>query len=241
MIKRIVFLAAFGMLPATGYSMHIAEGFLPPQWCAIWAVLFLPFLYRGLQQIKNMVENNSKTKLLFAVVSAFVFVLSALKLPSVAGSSSHLTGVALGAILLGAPAMSVTGLIVLLFQALLLAHGGLTTLGANAFSMSVVGAFVAIGVYKMVSKLKIPRRAGIFLAAFFSNLTIYICTSFQLALAFQTETISIADNLVKFLSVFAVTQLPLAIVEGIITLFVFQLILKYSRSEMASVNPEFYE
>lgn len=216
--------------------MHIAEGFLPPGWCFIWFVLFIPFLYRGFQEIKKKVGIDSKTKLLFAVVSAFVFVLSSLKLPSIGGSSSHLTGIALGAILFGAPAMSVTGLIVLSFQALLLAHGGLTTLGANAFSMSVVGAFVAIGVYKIVSKLSVPRRSGIFLAAFFSNISIYLFTSFQLALAFQSETSGLTDNLIKFLSVFAVTQLPLAVVEGIITLFVFQLIVKYSSDEITAVN-----
>ncbi len=57
-----------------------------------------------------------------------LFVLSALKLPSVTGSCSHPTGVGLAAILFGPTAASVLGLIVLLFQALLLAHGGLTTI-----------------------------------------------------------------------------------------------------------------
>jgi cobalt/nickel transport system permease protein len=52
--------------------------------------------------------------------------------------------------------MSLIGCIVLLFQAVLLAHGGLTTLGANTFSMAVVGPFVAFGVYKLINKLKVP-------------------------------------------------------------------------------------
>ena len=54
-----------------------------------------------------------------------------------------MTGTGLGAILFGPAAMSVLGLIVLLFQAVLLAHGGLTTLGANTFSMAVAGPFVS--------------------------------------------------------------------------------------------------
>ncbi len=62
-----------------------------------------------------------------------MFVLSALKIPSVTGSCSHPTGVGLGAIMFGPSVMFVLGTIVLIFQALLLAHGGITTLGANAF------------------------------------------------------------------------------------------------------------
>ena len=76
--------------------------------------------------------------MLIAMVDAFAFVLSALKIPSVTGSCSHPTGVGLVAILFGPLVMSVLGLIVLIFQALLLAHGGITTLGANTFSMAVV-------------------------------------------------------------------------------------------------------
>ena len=62
-----------------------------------------------------------------------MFVISSLKIPSVTGSCSHMTGTGLGAILFGPTAAGVLGLIVLLFQAILLAHGGLTTLGANTF------------------------------------------------------------------------------------------------------------
>ena len=67
-----------------------------------------------------------------------MFVISSLKIPSVTGSCSHMTGTGLGAILFGPTAAGVLGLIVLLFQAILLAHGGLTTLGANTFSMAIV-------------------------------------------------------------------------------------------------------
>ena len=66
--------------------------------------------------------------MILGLSGAFVFILSALKIPSVTGSSSHPTGVGLGSILFGPLAMSVVGSIVLLFQAVLLAHGGLTTL-----------------------------------------------------------------------------------------------------------------
>jgi len=227
-------------IPIYGFGMHIAEGFLPKEWAGIWTIIFIPFLIIGYQKLKKQIERVPKTKLLFAVVCAFVFVLSSFKIPSVAGSSSHLTGIALGAILFGASSMSVAGLIVLLFQALLLAHGGISTLGANAFSMAVVGAFSAVWVYKFSRFLRLPQGLAVFIAAFVSDVLIYVSTSGQLALAFQSSSQSFLENMTKFLSVFAVTQLPLAIVEGIFTVVAFRMIAKYSKQELKVLNPSLY-
>ncbi|MBP8791718.1 MAG: energy-coupling factor ABC transporter permease [Lutibacter sp.] len=236
-MKKIGVFICLVLLSFKAFSMHIAEGFLPKEWAAFWVLVFLPFLITGFRNLKKQLEEVPKAKLLFAVVAAFVFVLSSFKIPSVAGSSSHLTGIALGAILFGASTMSVAGLIVLLFQALLLAHGGITTLGANAFSMAVVGAFSAVWVYKLAVKLKMSQWASVFLAAFVSDVLIYVATSVQLALAFQSETHSFLDNAIKFMSVFAVTQVPLALIEGVFTAFVFRLLLDYSKTELAIINP----
>lgn len=98
------------------------------------------------------------------------------------GSCSHMTGTGLGAILFGPSTVSILGIIVLLFQAILLAHGGLTTLGANTFSMAIAGPFVAYGIYLLCRKCKVNKMAGIFLAAFLGDLFTYCVTSIQLAL-----------------------------------------------------------
>jgi len=226
------------LLPAASYGMHIAEGFLPVQWAVIWWVVYLPFFALGLKRVSRIMKKNSSAKLLFAVIGAFVFVLSSLKIPSVAGSSSHLTGIALGAILFGASTMSVIGFIALLFQALLLAHGGLTTLGANAFSMAVCGAFVAVWVFKLLKQMKAPQWLTIFLASFLSNMAIYSCTSMQLAGAFHSQGAPFTENLIKFLSVFAVTQLPLALLEAVFTIFAFRFMYKMSYSDIIIINPQ---
>ena len=136
--------------PIQSSAMHIMEGFLPPTWSIIWTVLFIPFFLVGLKSINKIVKEQPKKKLLLALCGAFVFVLSALKIPSVTGSCSHPTGVGLGAILFGPNVMAVLGVIVLLFQAILLAHGGLTTLGANAFSMAIVGPIVSFFTFKIL-------------------------------------------------------------------------------------------
>lgn len=109
------------------------------------------FIY-GLISIRRTVSDNPQNKVLLAFSGAFIFILSALKIPSVTGSTSHPTGVGIGTALFGPGVISVLGTICLLFQALLLAHGGITTLGANAFSMAVVGPFVGYGVYLILKK-----------------------------------------------------------------------------------------
>ncbi|MEY5037900.1 MAG: hypothetical protein RL472_1006, partial [Pseudomonadota bacterium] len=114
--------------------MHIMEGFLPASHALGWYAVSAPFVLAGAARIRTIVREQPEARLTLAASGAFAFVLSALKIPSVTGSCSHPTGTGLGAIVFGPSVMAVLGVIVLLFQALLLAHGGLTTLGANAFS-----------------------------------------------------------------------------------------------------------
>jgi len=225
------------MVMASGYAfaMHIMEGFLPPKFAIFWGLASLPFLVFGFFRIQRTVKDNPKLKLLLGLCGAFAFVLSALKIPSVTGSCSHPTGVGLGAILFGPTTMTVLGFIVLLFQALLLAHGGITTLGANVFSMAIVGPFIAYGVYRLALKLKCPRGASVFLAAALGDLITYITTAIQLSLAFPSPVGGFAASLAKFLGVFALTQIPLAIAEGILTVVMFNFLTAYSSEELKSL------
>ncbi|PWA12207.1 cobalamin biosynthesis protein CbiM [Pueribacillus theae] len=218
------------------YAMHIMEGFLPLGWAVFWWVVTIPFIVLGLRSIKAKIRENPEVKTMLGLSGAFAFVLSALKIPSVTGSSSHPTGVGLGAILFGPTAMSVLGTIVLLFQSLLLAHGGLTTLGANAFSMAVVGPFIAYGVFKGGSKLNLSFSVCVFLAAMLGDLGTYVITSIQLALAFPSEVGGVLGSFYKFSSIFAITQIPLAISEGLLTVIVMNLIKKYNMSELRQLD-----
>ncbi|VTM58915.1 substrate-specific component CbiM of cobalt ECF transporter [Klebsiella pneumoniae] len=136
------------IVPQEAFAMHIMEGFLPPMWALAWWLLFLPCLWYGLVRLRRIVQEESNQKVLLALCGAFIFVLSALKIPSVTGSCSHPTGVGLAVILFGPGVVAVLGAIVLLFQALLLAHGGLTTLGANGMSMAVIGPMVGYLVWE---------------------------------------------------------------------------------------------
>ena len=204
--------------------MHIMEGFLPWQWCLFWYIVALPVVAYGVIQIKKITEEHPESKPLLAVSGAFIFILSSLKMPSVTGSCSHPTGNGLGAVLFGPAVTAVLCTIVLVFQALLLAHGGITTLGANIFSMGIVGPLAAWLIYKGARKLGWGPSLGIFLAAVAADWLTYITTSVQLSLAFPIPTFGAA--LVKFLGVFAITQVPLAIAEGLLTVIIFEYIMK---------------
>ena len=233
MTKKICLLAVLlCMMPSTAFAMHIMEGFLPPVWAAIWYVAMIPFVVVGLSSIKKLIREDPSNKMLLGFVGAFAFVLSALKLPSVTGSCSHPTGVGLGAILFGPWVMSVIGMIVLLFQALLLAHGGLTTLGANTFSMAIVGPFVSYAIYKLAKKMGASRSIAVFLAAALGDLMTYVVTSFQLAIAFPAEVGGFAASFTKFIGIFALTQVPLAISEGLLTVIVVNLLSAYDSNTL---------
>lgn len=217
------------------YAMHIMEGFLPPLWAGLWFLVAIPFWVAGLRRINRLIAEQPETRLLLGLAGAFAFVLSALKIPSVTGSSSHPTGTGLGAILFGPAVMSVLGTIVLLFQALLLAHGGLTTLGANAVSMAIAGPLVAWGIWQAL-KSRAPTWLAVFLAAALADLATYVVTSLQLALAYPDPLGGIAASFAKFGTIFAITQIPLAISEGILTVLIFNALQTNAEPELSALG-----
>ena len=184
--------------------------------------------------IKKVLGNDRRTLTVLALTGAFVFVTSSLKIPSVTGSCSHMTGTGLGAILFGPTAAGVW-LIVLLFQAILLAHGGLTTLGANTFSMAIAGPFLSYGIYKLCQKLNVNRKVAVFLAAFFGDLFTYCVTSLQLAMAYPSEAGGWSFRS-EFLGVFAPTQLPLAVMEGLLTVVIVIALESYANRNLKTVG-----
>lgn len=238
--RKIVLLAAipavmFGISPTVN-AMHIMEGYLPATHCVAWGIVSLPFLLAGFFSIKRRLQADRRSITLLAMSGAFIFVISSLKIPSVTGSCSHMTGTGLGAILFGPAAVSVLGIIVLIFQAILLAHGGLTSLGANTFSMTIAGPILAWGIYKLCLKGRMSKRVSVFLAASLGDLFTYCITSFQLALAFPSRDGGVGMSALKFLGVFAPTQLPLAVIEGILTVLIVIGLEVYAQPELKTLE-----
>lgn len=234
-ILAFALLVVFAVAPVSN-AMHIMEGYLPVTHCVLWMVVCLPFLVLGLVNIKKVLRDDRRTLMVLALTGAFVFVLSSLKIPSVTGSCSHMTGTGLGAILFGPCVTSILGVIVLLFQAVLLAHGGLTTLGANCFSMAIAGPLLAYGVYKLLTKMNVNKKVTVFLAAFLGDVFTYCVTSVELAGAYPSEVGGFGASLLKFLGIFAATQIPLAVIEGILTVVIVIALETYASKELKSLS-----
>jgi cobalt/nickel transport system permease protein len=209
--------------------MHIMEGFLPSPWWQIWWAIATPIVAYGVYKLTKLTKKSPEIKPLLALVGAFVFVLSALKLPSVTGSSSHPTGTGFAAILFGPAITGAVSVIVLVFQALLLAHGGITTLGANVFSMGIAGPAIGFAVWWVFKKTRFNPSIGVFAACAIADLTTYVTTAFQLALAFPTNG-SVLTSFTAFFTIYAITQIPLAIAEGLLAVLIFNFLSKYKGS-----------
>ncbi|WP_338552389.1 energy-coupling factor ABC transporter permease [Paenibacillus sp. KS-LC4] len=219
--------------PQATYAMHIMEGFLPVGWAIFWWVAFIPFFILGVRAIRKITKEAPELKLMLGLAAAFTFVLSALKIPSVTGSSSHPTGTGLGTVMFGPLPMSVLGSMVLLFQAVLLAHGGLTTLGANAFSMAVAGPAAGYAIYRLLMRSGSKQGLAIFSAAAVADLATYIVTSIQLAVAFPAVEGGIIASFMKFGGIFAITQIPLAVSEGLLTVLIWNWLQSFNTDELS--------
>jgi cobalt/nickel transport system permease protein len=205
--------------------MHIMEGGLSWQWCLVWWVVALPCLIYGVYQLKKVLAADREALPLLGVTGGFIFILSSLKLPSVTGSCSHPTGTGLSTISFGPWITAVVCAIVLLFQSLFLAHGGLSVLGANIVSMGIAGPVAGYALFRLLRTTSLNVYLSVFLVTALADMFTYITTSLQLALAYPAETGGSISSFIMFLGVFALTQIPLAIVEGIVLALVFKYII----------------
>lgn len=201
------------------------EGFLPWQWCLVWWIITIPFLIMGVIQLQTMIRKDRDYLPLLGVCGAFMFVLSALKLPSVTGSCSHPTGTGLSTMCFGVFITSIVGAIILLFQSLFLAHGGLSVLGANIFSMAIMGPIAGYAVYRILKLSSLNVYVIVFIVAAIADMVTYIITALELALAYPAQVGGFIASFSAFLMIFAVTQIPLAIVEGCVLALVFKYVI----------------
>jgi len=204
------------LLPAPAFAMHISEGILPAPWAVLWYALALPFVAWGLRDLRRRSENSLSFKPFVGLVGAAVFLISCMPIPvPTAGTCSHPAGTGLAAILIGPGLTVVVASIALTLQALFLAHGGLTTLGANILSMGVAGAYAGYGAYLIGRRLGLPLVAAAFLAGLISDWATYAMTSVELAAALHGGG-SFAAMFSLILLAFVPTQLPLGILEGLL-------------------------
>ncbi|MCK5173229.1 MAG: energy-coupling factor ABC transporter permease [Planctomycetes bacterium] len=239
--KRIItgslafFLICF--LPDKAQAMHISEGILPASWAGFWFVLSIPFIIWGLADIKKRAAMNPGFKAMTAMVGAAIFIISCMPIPvPTAGTCSHPCGTGLGAILIGPGPTIVVASIGLLLQALFLAHGGLTTFGADVMSMGVGGALSGYLIFKLFRKMGLSFFIAAFAAGLISDWVTYSITSLELACALHGD-VAFWDMFLAIIIAFIPTQIPLGIIEGFLSAGAFGFI-KSRRPELLSLNIE---
>lgn len=204
--------------------MHISEGILPLELAIGTTAAAAPFVAKGIQDIKNKVDKDPSVKPLVGLVSAAVFVVSALPIPvPISGTTAHPTAIAIAAIILGPwAAATVTG-VVLALQALFMAHGGVSSWGANTLNMGVFGALAAYGAYLAARQVGLPLWVGLAAAGALGDLVTYFGTAATMAVALAGDQ-SIALVTAGIFVAFLPTQIPLAFLEALFTVGLFNFI-----------------
>lgn len=141
--------------------MHIPDGFLDGSVAAAAAVPAVAAVGYGVRRAGRTLD-DAKVPLL-GVTAAFIFAVQMLNFPVAGGTSGHLLGGALAAILLGPWLACIVMAVVITGQAFVFADGGVTALGANVFNMGVVGA-LGIGLVMLLARRVLPSTRGVFLS-----------------------------------------------------------------------------
>jgi len=210
-------LAAWLLSSGDAYAMHISEGILPLNWAALWFAVAIPFVAYGMKRLTVLSKSDVSIKPLVGLMAAIVFVISCMPIPvPTAGTCSHPGGTAIPAILVGPSISVLITAVALLIQALFLAHGGLSTWGADIVSMGVMGAFTGFAVFKLLRTLKVNLAVSAFFAGMLSDWAIYFTTSVELASGIRGDA-AFLPLFTKILIAFVPTQLPLGILEGFMT------------------------
>ncbi|WP_328782180.1 energy-coupling factor ABC transporter permease [Streptomyces canus] len=144
--------------------MHVPDGFIDAPISAATGVVAAAAVAVSLRGARR--ELDERTAPLAGLVAAFIFAVQMLNFPVAAGTSGHLLGGALAAILVGPCTGVLCVSVVLLMQGILFADGGLTALGVNITDMAVVTTVVAYAVFRGLVKV-LPRKRGSITAASF--------------------------------------------------------------------------
>jgi len=217
MTRNLIVFVFLLAIPAPAYAMHISEGILPLSWAVIWYLAILPFVGYGIVRLKKVSALDPAFKPLTGLIAAVVFIISALPVPvPIAGTSSHPCGTGISGILIGPGISVIVAAIALFMQALFLAHGGLSTLGANVFSMGVLGSLAGFLVFRLMRRLNFGLAPSGFAAGLLADWATYAGTSFILASGIRGDE-AFLPLFAKILIAFMPTQVPLGVLEGFIT------------------------
>jgi cobalt/nickel transport system permease protein len=194
--------------------MHVPDGFINAPVSAAVGVLAVGGIAVALRQSRR--ELDDRTAPMAGLVAVFIFAVQMLNFPVGAGTSGHLMGGALAAILVGPWTGALAVSVVVIIQALMFADGGLSALGLNVVNIAFVTVLVAWPVFRLLARA-LPRKRGAWIAAAFTAAFLSVPAS---ALAFSLEY-AIGGNATfapgTVLAAMVGTHVVIGLGEGLIT------------------------
>ena len=208
--------------------MHIPDGFIPIAQCLVYYVILIVALYFSVKWARSNLDE--KRIPLIAVLAAGIFAIMSMNMPIPFGTSGHMVGGALVAIVFMAPEAAILVFTaVLLIQALFFGDGGITALGANVFNMAIVGGFVGLYTFKGLQGI-IGKYPSAFVAAWLATLVAAVVAAIEMAIAGTFPlTVGIASM--------ALYHAFIGIIEGVLTVIVLYALEKF-RPDLLAWNRE---
>lgn len=195
-------------------AMHAPDGFLNPGTAVMTGVISVIVMGLALRQSREQLKDKAIP--LAGITAAFVFAAQMFNFPVAAGTTGHLLGGALAAILLGPSVGAIVVTIVVVVQALAFADGGLTALGYNVLNMAIIPAYGGYAVFRIFRRMFPQTSGGVIgatgLAAWASVVMSAVAFSIQWLFG-ATAPVSFDDVFVAMVGVHAL----IGVGEGIIS------------------------
>ncbi len=199
--------------------MHIPDGFLGLGVALLLWVVTIAFVVLAARNAQH--DLGERQVPLMGIMAAFIFAVQMLNFPVAGGTSGHLLGGALAAIVLGPWAAILVMTAVIGVQALLFQDGGLIVLGANIFNMGILTAFVGYGIYRLAAnRSRGVRLVVVGVAAWLSVMAAAFATSLELWLS---GTVSLNVVLPAMLGVHALIGIGEALITVAAVAFIMQM------------------
>jgi cobalt/nickel transport system permease protein len=217
--------------------VHLGEGLLSTKQSALWILVTSPVLVAGYYKFKKFIKNETtRNKALLQMLTALLFALTMFPIPvPVIGVTSHMCMTPLFAIVLGPLTTIIPAFLVLLLQAAFLGHGGISNIGANLFTLGIVGPVIATGLFYFLKTI-LNRNISLFIAILIGSLSVYIADALILSSAL-TGSESFSFWMSKVLLALAPIQIPVSLIEAAMALFIIR---SFEKRDIFNLNKNSY-
>ncbi len=198
--------------------MHIPDGFVDLKTVISTGVVSAGGLATAIYKVKSYFK--ARVIALMGVISALIFALQMINFSIPGGTSGHLLGGALAAIVLGPHAGAIVIAVVLIVQAFIFMDGGVTALGANIFNMAIVGVYGSYLIYWLVCKISKSKTAFFISAAVASWFSVVIASFFAALELGISGTYAMGVTLKAMTGVHAIIGIGEAIITVAIIAFI---------------------